>query len=49
MERDEALLWLTEKYSPDFIEQGKSYISSKGHTTKVVKLTVTGISGKARR
>jgi uncharacterized protein len=48
-ERDDALLWLAEKYCAEFIAQGKEYISAKGDQTKVVRLKITGISGKARR
>ena len=44
-----ALLWLLEKYCPDFIEEGKHYIEQKGKATKVFKIEIHRISGKARR
>ena len=48
-ERYKALLWLLEKYCPDFIEEGKLYIEQKDKTTKVYKIEINHISGKARR
>ncbi|HBA89578.1 MAG TPA: MFS transporter [Geobacter sp.] len=48
-ERHDALLWLLEKYSPDFIEEGKLYIEQKGQATKVLKIEIGHVSGKARR
>ena len=48
-ERNNALLWLLEKYSPEFIEEGKNYIKQKDKATKVIKIEIENISGKARR
>ena len=48
-ERHDALLWLLEKYSPGFMEEGKLYIEQKGQATKVVKIEISHVSGKARR
>lgn len=48
-ERYNALLWLLEKYCPDFIEEGKLYIKQKDKTTKVFKIEINHVSGKARR
>lgn len=48
-ERDDALLWLLEKYSADFIEKGKKYIEQYGKITKVIKIEIEHVSGKARR
>ncbi len=48
-EKKNALLWLVEKYSPGFIEEGRNYIKRKAAATKVVKITIDHISGKARR
>ena len=48
-ERANALLWLLEKYSPDFIEEGKKYIERLNRATKVVKIALRHLSGKARR
>lgn len=49
IERYNALLWLLEKYCPDYIEEGKLYIEQKDKTTKVFKIEINHISGKARR
>lgn len=49
VEKNEALLELLNKYSPDFIEQGKVYIKNAGSVTKVIKITIDHITGKARR
>jgi len=48
-ERYDALLWLLEKYSPDFIAEGKQYIEQKDKITKVFKIEIDRISGKARK
>jgi len=42
-------LLLLEKYSPDFIEEGKKYIDQKNQVTKIIKIEIDHISGKARR
>ncbi len=48
-ERYDALLWLLEKYCSDFIAEGKQYIEQKDKITKVLKIEIGRISGKARR
>jgi nitroimidazol reductase NimA-like FMN-containing flavoprotein (pyridoxamine 5'-phosphate oxidase superfamily) len=48
-ERYNALVWLLEKYSPGFISKGKQYIDQKDSITKVIRIAITHISGKARR
>jgi nitroimidazol reductase NimA-like FMN-containing flavoprotein (pyridoxamine 5'-phosphate oxidase superfamily) len=48
-ERYTALLWLLEKYCPGFIEEGKQYIEQQDGATKVLKIEISHISGKARR
>ncbi len=48
-ERYNDLLWLLEKYCPDFIEEGKQYIELKDKATRVIKIDVSHITGKARR
>ena len=45
-ERYNALLSLLEKYSPEFIEEGKRYIDKKDKATKVIKIEIEHISGK---
>jgi len=48
-ERYDALLWLLEKYCSDFIVEGKQYIEQKDTITKVFKIEIDRISGKARK
>ena len=46
-ERYDALLWLVEKYSPAFVEEGKKYIEKNDKATKVIKIEIKHISGKS--
>ena len=48
-ERHRALVWLLEKYCSDFMKSGLQYIDSKDKITKVFKIEISHISGKARR
>ena len=48
-EKRAALVKLLEKYSPDFIASGQKYITGKIDKTRVVRIAVERISGKARR
>ena len=48
-ERYDALRWLLEKYCADFLEEGKQYIDLKDKATKVFKIEISHVSGKARR
>lgn len=48
-EKDDALLALLEKYSAEYIEEGKTVIAKNGKTTTVIKIEITHISGKAQR
>lgn len=48
-ERYNALLWLLEKYCPDYPEEGRQYIQVKDKATKVIKIEINHLSGKARR
>jgi len=45
-ERYHALVWLLDKYSPEFIEEGKKYIEKHDKATKVIKIEIQHISGK---
>ncbi len=47
-ERDEALLMLIHKYSKNFLEEGKKYIKKESVATKVVKIEINHITGKAQ-
>lgn len=48
-EKDDALLWLLEKYSAEYIEEGKTVIAKTGEITTVIKIEINHISGKAQR
>jgi nitroimidazol reductase NimA-like FMN-containing flavoprotein (pyridoxamine 5'-phosphate oxidase superfamily) len=48
-EMHSALLWLVEKYCPNFIDEGKQYIEQKNKATKCFKIEICHVSGKARR
>lgn len=48
-EREDALLWLLEKYSPQQVTAGKVYIDRKGQLARVIKIEIEALSGKARR
>lgn len=48
-EKREALMRITEKYSADFIEEGKESIKKHFNTVKVIKLSIESITGKARK
>ncbi|WP_291648327.1 pyridoxamine 5'-phosphate oxidase family protein [Clostridium sp.] len=48
-EKKEALLELIKKYSVDYMEKGKVYIKNASTKTKVIKVGIDHISGKARR
>lgn len=48
-EKQLALEGLVAKYSPDFHETGQRYIATDSHTTRVFRLGIDAISGKARR
>lgn len=48
-ERNKALLLLLEKYSPEFIDEGHNYIEKLNKATKVIKIEIDHISGKARK
>jgi len=48
-EREGALLLLLEKYSKEFMAEGKAYIKQKDLATKVIKVRIEHLSGKARK
>ncbi len=48
-EKEEALLLLIEKYSNEFIDQGKEYIQNSKNKTRVVKIEIEHIAGKAQK
>lgn len=48
-EKNDALIGLIEKYSPEFMESGKKYIQSDNQITQVIKISLDHISGKSRR
>ena len=48
-EKGSAFLEILNKYSPDYIEKGKEYIKNSNAKTKVIKISIEHISGKANR
>ena len=48
-ERYQALSGLVEKYSPDFIEEGKKAIAHYDDKTLIIKMDIDYISGKSRQ
>jgi uncharacterized protein len=48
-EKHEALMRIIEKYSSDYIQEGKEYIHRLYERVKVLKLSISSISGKARK
>ena len=47
-EKKEVLMEILLKYSPDFLEKGKLYIQNAAHKTKVYKIKIDHMTGKAR-
>lgn len=47
-EKNTALFELLKKYSPDYIEEGKEYIKDVITKSKIIKINIDHISGKAR-
>jgi len=48
-EKQKALEGLVHKYSADFIHEGLEYIEKRKDKTRVFKISIVSISGKARR
>lgn len=48
-EKQLALEGLLRKYSAPFLAEGRAYISAKWEKTKVIRISIDTISGKARR
>lgn len=45
-ERTNGLLWLLEKYSPDYMEEGMKYSQKMDKATKVIKIAIQHLVGK---
>jgi len=48
-EKHSGLTELLKKYSPDFLKKGERYIESDLQKTRVFKIEIEALSGKARR
>lgn len=48
-ERHNALLSILGKYSPDFMEEGKKAIAKYDDKTRIIKMTINHLTGKARK
>jgi len=49
MEKEAALIAIIQKYSGEFMEKGMEYIKKSGAKTKVLKINIEHISGKATK
>jgi len=49
MNKQLALEGLLQKYSPEFIDKGIKYIEDLNEKTRVFKITINKLAGKARR
>jgi nitroimidazol reductase NimA-like FMN-containing flavoprotein (pyridoxamine 5'-phosphate oxidase superfamily) len=47
--RQEALLSIVEKYAPEFMEEGRKTIAKYNDKTRVIKVDLHHLSGKARK
>lgn len=47
-EKDEALLEIIKKYSQDYVEKGEKYIEKAKGATKVFKINIEHMTGKAQ-
>jgi nitroimidazol reductase NimA-like FMN-containing flavoprotein (pyridoxamine 5'-phosphate oxidase superfamily) len=48
-EKISALIEILNKYSKEYLEKGKEYISNANAKVKVIKISIDHISGKARK
>lgn len=48
-EKNRAFLEILNKFTPDYIEEGKEYIEKRSNASKVIKICIEHISGKGRR
>jgi uncharacterized protein len=48
-EKEKVLMAIAEKYSKDFLKEGRSYIERAVDQTSIVKINIEHISGKANR
>lgn len=48
-EKMAALVSFIDKFSSEYVEKGKEYINNASESTKVIKINIDHITGKARR
>jgi uncharacterized protein len=48
-EKYNALVTILDKYSKNYMEQGKAYIKNDIDKTKVIKISIEHVTGKARK
>ena len=48
-EKYDALMHIVEKYSGDYIQEGKAYINKLYDKVRILKLSIESISGKANK
>jgi uncharacterized protein len=49
IEKRNALFYLIEKYSADYVAQGEDYINRLYDRVKILKLSIDAVTGKARK
>jgi nitroimidazol reductase NimA-like FMN-containing flavoprotein (pyridoxamine 5'-phosphate oxidase superfamily) len=49
VEREQAYLLLLQKYCPGLTVEGRRYLEQKGDLTRVYRIDISHLSGKARR
>jgi hypothetical protein len=48
-EKTAALLLMSQKYSPQYLDEAERYIERSLHKTAIIKITVEYITGKANK
>lgn len=48
-EKKEILLEMIKKYSPDFLDKGRDYVSKSSKHSRVFKINIEHITGKGRK
>jgi nitroimidazol reductase NimA-like FMN-containing flavoprotein (pyridoxamine 5'-phosphate oxidase superfamily) len=48
-EKEDALMALIQKYSSEFMEKGQEYVRKDGIKSRVIKINIEHLTGKARK
>lgn len=49
MFKETILIQIINKYSKEFLEEGKKYIEKGKNSTKVIRIEINYVTGKARK